>query len=66
MLLTDDFKSCLCRSVKKAIDGIGDFGRRVLDVLSRILGEEDVGVLLVETVVLRADVLLVVSLQALA
>ncbi len=61
-----NLKSCLCRGVKEAIDGIGDLGRRVLNVLGRILGEEDVGILLVEAVVLRADVLLVVSLQALA
>ena len=62
MLIIQNIKSCLSSGVKKAIDGIGDFGRRVLDVLGRILGEEDVGVLLVEAVVLRADVLLVVPL----
>ena len=55
----------LRRSVEEAVDGIGDFSRGVFDVLGGVLGEQDVGVLLVEAVVLRTDVLLVVPLQAL-
>jgi len=56
----------LCGSIEEAVDGVRDLSRGVLDVLSRVFGEQDVGVLIVEAVVLGSDVLLVVALQAFA
>jgi hypothetical protein len=44
------------RGIEEAVDGIRHLGRGVLDVLLGVLGEQDIGVFLIEAVVLRAGV----------
>jgi hypothetical protein len=58
-------KRNLCRNIEETVDQPGHLSRAVLNIFVRALREGDIGVLVVEAVVLGQDVLLVVPLQGL-
>jgi hypothetical protein len=60
-----EIKRNLCRNIEETVDKPRHLSRAVLDIFIRALGEGDIGVLVVEAVVLGQDVLLVVPLKGL-